>query len=326
MSAASPPLLAVDGLVKHFPIRGGFMGLGTKGAVRAVDGVSFAIAAGETMGLVGESGCGKSTTGRLLVRLLEPTAGRIQFDGTDIAALGPRQLRPLRRHFQIIAQDPYGSLNPRMRVDEILREPMRIAGLPATEQTERVARLLDRVGLAAGHATRFPHEFSGGQRQRIAIARALTLRPRFIVCDEPVSALDVSVQAQIINLLRELQREMGLAYLFVSHDLSVVRHIADRVAVMYLGRIVELAPKRRLFAAPRHPYTQALLSAVPVPRPARKRQRIMLSGDVPNPAAPPPGCRFHTRCARAADVCRAQDPSLQQDAEGRAVACHFPDP
>ncbi|MCC7427737.1 MAG: dipeptide ABC transporter ATP-binding protein [Alphaproteobacteria bacterium] len=326
MSAASPPLLAVDGLVKHFPIRGGFMGLGTKGAVRAVDGVSFIIAAGETMGLVGESGCGKSTTGRLLVRLLEPTAGRIQFDGTDIAALGPRQLRPLRRHFQIIAQDPYGSLNPRMRVEDILREPMRIAGLKDTEQGERVARLLDHVGLAAGHATRFPHEFSGGQRQRIAIARALTLRPRFIVCDEPVSALDVSVQAQIINLLRELQREMGLAYLFVSHDLSVVRHIADRVAVMYLGRIVELAPKRRLFAAPRHPYTQALLSAVPVPRPARKRQRIMLAGDVPNPAAPPPGCRFHTRCARAADVCRAQDPSLQQDTEGRAVACHFPDP
>ncbi len=320
------PLLQVEGLTKHFPIRRGLLGLRPKGAVRAVDGVSFAIARGETLGLVGESGCGKSTTGRLLVRLLDPTAGSIRFDGTDIAPLGQRALRPLRPQFQIIAQDPYGSLNPRMRVEDILREPMQVAGVAAAAQATRARALLERVGLAAAHASRFPHEFSGGQRQRIAIARALALEPRLVVCDEPVSALDVSVQAQIINLLRDLQRDLGLAYLFVAHDLSVVRHISDRVAVMYLGKIVELAPKRALFARPRHPYTQALLSAVPVPRPGAGRKRIVLTGDVPSPAAPPPGCRFHTRCPRAQPVCRTSEPELTDGGDGRAAACHFADP
>jgi oligopeptide transport system ATP-binding protein len=322
----SAPLLQVEALTKHFPVRRGLFGLRPQGAVRAVDGVSFTIARGETLGLVGESGCGKSTTGRLLVRLLDPTAGSIRFDGTEIATLGQRALRPLRPQFQIIAQDPYGSLNPRMRVEEILREPMQVAGVAAAAQASRARALLDRVGLAAAHASRFPHEFSGGQRQRIAIARALALEPRLVVCDEPVSALDVSVQAQIINLLRDLQRDLGLAYLFVAHDLSVVRHISDRVAVMYLGRIVELAPKRALFARPRHPYTQALLSAVPVPRPGAGRRRIVLGGDVPSPAAPPAGCRFHTRCPRVQDICRSAEPELACDPDGRAVACHFPEP
>ena len=322
----SAPLLQVEALSKHFPIRRGLFGLGPQGAVRAVDGVSFAIARGETLGLVGESGCGKSTTGRLLVRLLDPTAGSIRFDGTEIATLGQRALRPLRPQFQIIAQDPYGSLNPRMRVEEILREPMQVAGVAAPAQATRARALLDRVGLAAAHASRFPHEFSGGQRQRIAIARALALEPRLVVCDEPVSALDVSVQAQIINLLRDLQRDLGLAYLFVAHDLSVVRHISDRVAVMYLGKIVELAPKRALFARPRHPYTQALLSAVPVPRPGAGRRRIVLGGDVPSPADPPPGCRFHTRCPRAQPICRKSEPTLNTNPDNRAVACHFPEP
>ena len=322
----SAPLLQVEALSKHFPIRRGLFGLGPQGAVRAVDGVSFAIARGETLGLVGESGCGKSTTGRLLVRLLDPTAGSIRFDGTEIATLGQRALRPLRPQFQIIAQDPYGSLNPRMRVEEILREPMQVAGVAAPAQATRARALLDRVGLAAAHASRFPHEFSGGQRQRIAIARALALEPRLVVCDEPVSALDVSVQAQIINLLRDLQRDLGLAYLFVAHDLSVVRHISDRVAVMYLGKIVELAPKRALFARPRHPYTQALLSAVPVPRPGAGRRRIVLGGDVPSPADPPPGCRFHTRCPRAQPICRKSEPTLDTNPDNRAVACHFPEP
>ena len=327
---AVEPLLRVQGLTKHFPVRKGGFGLppagAGAGAVRAVDGVSFDIGRGETLGLVGESGCGKSTTGRLLVRLLDPTAGRIVFDGTDIASLGQRRLRPLRPQFQIIAQDPYGSLNPRMRVEDILREPMRIAGMSASDQAHRTRELLDRVGLAAGHAMRFPHEFSGGQRQRIAIARSLALKPRLVVCDEPVSALDVSVQAQIVNLLKDLQREMGLAYLFVAHDLSVVRHISDRVAVMYLGRIVELAPKRSFFAAPKHPYSRALLSAVPVPRPGAQKRRIMLSGDVPSPAAPPSGCRFHTRCPQAEAVCRSADPELRDFGSGRAVACHFAEP
>ncbi|MGK7871106.1 ABC transporter ATP-binding protein [Falsiroseomonas sp. E2-1-a20] len=327
MSATTDsPLLRVQGLTKHFAQRKGFLGLRPAGAVRAVDGVSFDIAKGETLGLVGESGCGKSTTGRLLVRLLDPTAGRILFDGTDIATLRQRRLRPLRPQFQIIAQDPYGSLNPRMRVEEILREPMQVAGMQATDQARRVRDLLDRVGLAAGHASRFPHEFSGGQRQRIAIARSLALRPRLVVCDEPVSALDVSVQAQIINLLKDLQREMGLAYLFVAHDLSVVRHISDRVAVMYLGQMVEVAPKRSLFATPRHPYTRALLSSVPVPRPGAARQRIVLSGDVPSPVAPPSGCRFHTRCPQVQAICSREEPLLQDNGDGRAVACHFADP
>ncbi len=320
---AAAPLLRVEALTKHFPLRGGLLRRGPRGAVRAVDGVSFAIGAGETFGLVGESGCGKSTTGRLLLRLIDPTAGRILFDGADIAALSQRALRPLRPQIQLIAQDPYGSLDPRMRVAAILREPMAIAGLPRDEQARRTRRLLDRVGLAASHAERFPHEFSGGQRQRIAIARALALSPRLVVCDEPVSALDVSVRAQIVNLLKDLQAEFGLSYLFVAHDLSVVRHISDRVAVMYLGRIVELAPKRALFAAPRHPYTRALLSAVPVPRPGAARARIPLPGDVPSPVDPPAGCRFHTRCPLAEPACREEDPPLRDLGGGHFVACRL---
>ncbi len=315
------PLLQVEGLVKHFPIRRGVLGR-VRGAVRAVDGVTLQLGAGETLGVVGESGCGKSTLGRLVLRLLEPTAGRVLFEGQDMAGLDAVALRGKRRAMQIIFQDPYSSLNPRMTVGQTLAEPLMLHGLHAGRHRERVAELLQTVGLASDHAQRYAHEFSGGQRQRIGIARALAVEPRLIVCDEAVSALDVSVQAQVVNLLQDLQRRFGLAYMFIAHDLAVVKHIATRVAVMYLGRIVETADKRALFAAPRHPYTQALLSAIPLPEPGLHRERAVLTGDVPSPLNPPTGCHFHPRCAHAQAVCSQRTPALEVEG-GQAVACHF---
>ena len=316
-AAVSEPLLRAERLVKHFPVRTGLFGR-ARGAIQAVDDISFELHPGETLALVGESGCGKSTAGRLLLRLIEPTSGKIWFDGRDLFALPEREIRSLRREMQIIFQDPYGSLNPRMTVGDMLEEPLRLHGLHKGKERERTKELLGLVGLAPDHAHRYPHEFSGGQRQRIGIARALAVEPRLIVCDEPVSALDVSIQAQVINLLQDLQRRFGLAYLFIAHDLAGVKHIATRVAVMYLGKIVELADKGALFAQPRHPYTRALLSAIPVPDPSLKKSRAVLQGDVPSPYQPPSGCRFRTRCPHAQPLCSTQVPVL----EG-GVACHF---
>jgi oligopeptide/dipeptide ABC transporter ATP-binding protein len=311
------PLLKAERLVKHFPVRSGFFGR-ARGAVQAVDDISFELYPGETLALVGESGCGKSTTGKLLLRLIEPTAGKVYFQGKNLVDLPEREMRSLRREMQVIFQDPYGSLNPRMTVGDMLAEALHLHGLHAGRERRRVIELLGLVGLAPEHAARYAHEFSGGQRQRIGIARALAVEPRLIVCDEPVSALDVSIQAQVINLLQDLQRRFGLAYVFIAHDLAVVKHIAMRVAVMYLGKIVELADKRALFAEPRHPYTRALLSAIPVPDPAAMERRIILQGDVPSPFDPPSGCRFRTRCPWARERCAAEEPPLES-----GVACHF---
>ncbi|WP_372789131.1 ABC transporter ATP-binding protein [Paraconexibacter sp.] len=326
---ARPPLVEVRDLVKHFPIREGIVIQRQVGAVQAVDGVSFDVLEGETLGLVGESGCGKSTTARLITRLLDPTSGSIRYRGTDIATMSRRQLKPLRREMQMIFQDPYSSLNPRKTVGTIIGEPFVIHGVEKDDKRRkaRVQGLMETVGLNPEHYNRLPHEFSGGQRQRIGVARAIALEPKLIVADEPVSALDVSIQAQVLNLLRDLQREMGLTIIFIAHDLSVVRHMCDRVAVMYLGKVVELATSEQLYSNPQHPYTGALLSAVPVPDPilAAAKTRQVLTGDVPSPTNPPRACRFHTRCPKAvAGTCDVTEPLLEPKERGGEAACHFP--
>jgi oligopeptide/dipeptide ABC transporter ATP-binding protein len=319
------PLIEVRDLRKHFPIGRGLFGRG-RGAVRAVDGVTFTIRAGETLGLVGESGCGKSTLGRLILRLIEPTSGDVRYEGRSLLELGGGEMRAMRRAMQIVFQDPYGSLNPRMRVSQIVGEGLVIHRMGSRAQRqERVRELLTLVGLPEDAGDRYPHEFSGGQRQRIGIARALAVEPRFIVADEAVSALDVSIQAQILNLLQDLKRRLGLTMLFISHDLRVVEHLSDRVAIMYLGRVVEIGPRDQVYGDPRHPYTKALLSAVPVPDPRRQHQRIVVTGDLPSPVNPPSGCAFHPRCPYAVQVCPKVVPPLERGRSGRAVACHvFP--
>jgi oligopeptide transport system ATP-binding protein len=319
-----PPLLAVEGLTKHYPVVEGMLVPRETGRVRAVDGVSFTIGQQETVGLVGESGCGKSTVGRLILRLVAPTSGTVRFDGVDLAGLPPAQLRHLRRSMQIVFQDPQSSLDPRMKVEEIILEPLVVQGESMGPTLKRRAgELLELVGLSASQAQSYPHEFSGGQRQRIGIARAIASRPRFIVCDEPVSALDVSIQAQIVNLLQDLKRELGLSYLFIAHDLAVVKHISDRIAVMYLGKIIELADKARLYSNPLHPYTQSLIAAVPVAHPKLRRPRARLQGDIPSAMAPPAGCRFHTRCPFTEPRCRSEEPILRTLKPGHTVACHI---
>jgi oligopeptide/dipeptide ABC transporter ATP-binding protein len=321
------PLIQVKGLHKHFPITRGILISHRIGAVRAVDGIDLEVGRGETLGIVGETGCGKSTTARLIMRLLEPTSGQVIFDGADITHVKGRRLKAVRREMQMIFQDPYSSLNPRKTIGSIIAEPFAIHGLlkESGERRRAVQELLETVGLNPEHYNRYPHEFSGGQRQRIGVARALALKPRLLIADEPVSALDVSIQAQVLNLLRELQREFGLTLIFIAHDLSVVRHMCDRVAVMYLGKVVETGPSEALYAFPRHPYTGALLSAVPIADPTRHgARRRLLSGDVPSPANPPSACRFHTRCSKAQELCSIEEPLLEEKSSGTLTACHFP--
>jgi oligopeptide transport system ATP-binding protein len=318
------PLLEVTGLQKHYPVKKGIILQKQVGAVKAVDGVSFTVNRGETLALVGESGCGKSTTARLVLRLIEPTEGRIRFDGQDVTKVTGGAMRLLRRRMQIVFQDPYASLNPRLTVGDAIAEPMAVHGIgDAAGRAAKVQELLRLVGLQPFHAERYPHEFSGGQRQRIGIARALSVEPELVVCDEPVSALDVSIQAQVVNLMKDLQARLGLSYLFIAHDLAVVKHMADRIAVMYLGAVMEIGGKHALFANPRHPYTRALLAAIPHPDPARRGRVTPLGGDVPSPMAVPPGCRFHTRCPFAQERCRAEVPVLRDVGDGQQVACHF---
>lgn len=316
-------LLVVKNLIKHYPISGGIFGKQI-GAVKAVDDVSFSVKKGETLGLVGESGCGKSTTGRSVLRLIEPTAGEIYFEDKEVSRMSKEEMRQMRRDMQIVFQDPFASLNPRHNVEKIMEEPLIVHGIGnASERKKKVREMLEVVGLTSYHASRYPHQFSGGQRQRIGIARALMLHPKLIVADEPVSALDVSIQSQVLNLMQDLQKEFSLTYVFIAHDLSVVRHISDRVGVMYLGRLVELADKETLYAKPLHPYTQALLSAVPVPDPDSKRERIILQGTVPSPANPPSGCTFHTRCTHVKDSCRTNRPEFRNVGGNHFVACHL---